>query len=64
MVVTAGPVTLSDLRAHCEQVGLDKAKWPEFMTEIDAIPLSAIGKVRRDDLEILVQEQIEQQKSA
>ncbi|MCP4319631.1 MAG: acyl--CoA ligase [Hyphomicrobiales bacterium] len=64
VVVAVGPVTLNDLRAHCEDVGLDKAKWPEFITEIDAIPLTAIGKVRRDDLEILVQEQIEQQKSA
>jgi len=61
VVVASAPVTLEDLRAHCEQVGLDKAKWPEFMTEIDKIPLSAIGKVLRDDLEALVQERIEQQ---
>ncbi|MEX3007697.1 class I adenylate-forming enzyme family protein [Hoeflea sp. TYP-13] len=64
VVVAAGEVTLNDLRAHCEEVGLDKAKWPEFMTEIDEIPLSAIGKVRRNDLEELVQKQIEQRKSA
>ncbi|MDA4848771.1 class I adenylate-forming enzyme family protein [Hoeflea poritis] len=64
VVVADAPVTLNDLRLHCEQVGLDKAKWPEFMMQIDTIPLTAIGKVRRDDLEILVQQQIEQQKSA
>ncbi len=64
VVVADAPVTLGDLRLHCERVGLDKAKWPEFLMHIDTIPLTAIGKVRRDDLEILVQEQIEQQKSA
>lgn len=64
VIVAAGPVTLNDLRRHCEEVGLDKAKWPEFLTEVDTIPLSAIGKVRRDELENLVQEQIEQNKSA
>lgn len=51
VVVAEKPVELSDLRAHCEGVGLDKAKWPEFLTEIETIPLSAVGKVRRDELE-------------
>jgi cyclohexanecarboxylate-CoA ligase/acyl-CoA synthetase len=64
VVVAASPIGLNDLRARCEQVGLDKAKWPEFMTEIDEIPLTVIGKVRRGDLEKLVQEQIEQSTSA
>lgn len=54
VVVQAEPVTLDELRAYCENFGLDKAKWPEFMTEIDVIPLSAIGKVLRGDLEDLV----------
>lgn len=54
VVVKSAPVTLDDLRDHCQSVGLDKAKWPEFMTEIDSIPLSAIGKVRRGELEELV----------
>jgi non-ribosomal peptide synthetase component E (peptide arylation enzyme) len=56
--VKAGAVSLEDLRAHCHSISLDKAKWPEYMTEIDAIPLSAIGKVRRGDLEDLVIERI------
>lgn len=64
VVVATGTVTLNDLREHCEQVGLDKAKWPEFMTEIDAIPLTIIGKVRRGDLEELVEKQIEYRASA
>ncbi|NKB53573.1 MAG: AMP-binding protein [Rhizobiaceae bacterium] len=51
VVVCQKTVTLATLRQHCESVGLDKAKWPEFMIEIDKIPLSAIGKVKRGDLE-------------
>lgn len=54
VVVSERPVQLDELRDHCKGVGLDKAKWPEFMTEIDKIPLSAIGKVKRDDLENFV----------
>lgn len=64
VVVPEKPVTLEDLRAHCEDFGLDKAKWPEFMTEIDEIPLSAIGKVRRGELEDLVWDIIKNQKTA
>ncbi len=63
VVVAADPVTLEDLRAHCQDYGLDKAKWPEFMTEINEIPLSAIGKVLRGDLEEYVLEKIENQSS-
>ena len=54
VVVAEKPITLDELRAHCEGIGLAKAKWPEYMTEIDKIPLSAIGKVRRGDLEEFV----------
>ena len=56
VVVQAGEVTLEDLREHCKSIGLDKAKWPEFMTCIDKIPLSAIGKVQRGVLEDMVWE--------
>ena len=58
VVVTAQPVTLEHLRTRCAEVGLAKPKWPEYMVEIDAIPLSAIGKVRRGDLETLVLERL------
>jgi len=58
VVVAAALVSLDDLREHCRDVGLDKAKWPEFMIEIDTIPLTPIGKVRRDELEELVAERI------
>ncbi|MCR9138688.1 MAG: AMP-binding protein [Alphaproteobacteria bacterium] len=64
VVVATAPVSLEDLRERCREVGLDKAKWPEFMTEIDIIPLSAIGKVRRDVLEEMVLEHIKRDVSA
>ncbi|MCL4676237.1 MAG: AMP-binding protein [Pararhodobacter sp.] len=51
VVVKTGEVTLTDLRNHCQGIGLDKAKWPEFMTCLDKIPLTAIGKVQRGLLE-------------
>lgn len=51
VVVEADKVTLKDLVDHCKGIGLDKAKWPEFITSIDKIPLSAIGKVQRGVLE-------------
>ena len=54
VTVQASDVTLDGLRDHCKGVGLDKAKWPEFMTRIDKIPLSAIGKVQRGVLEDFV----------
>ena len=60
VVVPAKPVTLEELREHCAGVGMDKAKWPEFMAEIDRIPLSAIGKVQRGDLEDYVWEKIKE----
>ena len=54
VVVLAEPVNLDDLRAFSEDFGLDKAKWPEFLVELDKIPLSAIGKVLRGELEDFV----------
>lgn len=56
VLVRSAPVTLEELRQRCAEVGLARAKWPEFKTEIDVIPLSAIGKVRRSELETLVVE--------
>lgn len=60
VVVEANDVSLDDLRDHCKGIGLDKAKWPEFMTSIDKIPLSAIGKVQRGILEDHVWDLIKQ----
>ena len=56
VIVQRQPVTLDELRNFCAEVGLAKAKWPEYLTGIEAIPLSNIGKVRRGDLEDLVVE--------
>jgi cyclohexanecarboxylate-CoA ligase len=54
VVVATKDTTLDTLRWHCQSIGLDKAKWPEMITHIEAIPLSPIGKVKRGDLEDLV----------
>lgn len=64
VVVTKKPVTLEALRKFCKDYGLDKAKWPEFITEIDKIPLSVIGKVLRGDLEDLVGDLVKNNMSA
>ena len=58
VVVPDSEVSLADLQQHCNGVGLDKAKWPEFITKVDKIPLSAIGKVLRGDLEDLVWDRV------
>jgi acyl-CoA synthetase (AMP-forming)/AMP-acid ligase II len=63
VVVKEGDVSLDDLRDHCREVGLGKAKWPEFMVCIDKIPLSAIGKVQRGVLEYLVWEEFRSDQS-
>ncbi len=62
VVVSSQEVTLDDIRRRCTEVGLAKAKWPEFVTSVDAIPMSAIGKVRRADLEALVLSRLENEK--
>ena len=59
VIVATAAITLADLRDQCAEAGLAKAKWPEYMTEIDVIPLSAIGKVRRAVLEDLVLQRME-----
>ncbi len=59
VIVRRKPVTLEDLRDYCAKIGLAKAKWPEYLTEVDRIPLSNIGKVKRGELEALVIERRE-----
>ena len=54
VVVANEEVSLDGLRDFCADAGLAKFKWPEYLTFIDTIPLSNIGKVRRGDLEQLV----------
>ena len=60
VVVAESAVSLDDLREHCKAIGIDKAKWPDYLTFVDKIPLSAIGKVQRGVLEDYVWEQIKQ----
>ena len=60
VVVAESAVSLDDLREHCKAIGIDKAKWPDYLTFVDKIPLSAIGKVQRGVLEDYVWKQIKQ----
>jgi non-ribosomal peptide synthetase component E (peptide arylation enzyme) len=46
--------TLEDLRTHLRQAGLASVKLPERLEIIDALPLSAGGKVRKGDLRQLL----------
>jgi acyl-CoA synthetase (AMP-forming)/AMP-acid ligase II len=39
--------TMDELRAHLEQVGLARQKWPEELHEIDDFPRTASGKVQK-----------------
>jgi non-ribosomal peptide synthetase component E (peptide arylation enzyme) len=38
---------MDELRAHLEQVGLARQKWPEELHEIDDFPRTASGKVQK-----------------
>ena len=58
VVVSSDDVSLESLRERCAEAGLAKVKWPEYAVRIDAIPMSAIGKVRRAELELLVAERM------
>ncbi|HTJ37802.1 MAG TPA: class I adenylate-forming enzyme family protein [Dactylosporangium sp.] len=44
-VVTRGPLTLDDLRAHLDAGGVGKQNWPEHLVALPELPLSTGGKV-------------------
>ena len=58
VVVSHDSLMLDDLRVHCSEAGLPKSKWPEYLVDIEAIPMSAIGKVHRQELEQIVAQQL------
>jgi non-ribosomal peptide synthetase component E (peptide arylation enzyme) len=55
VVVAAAPVELADLRAHLDARGVPKHMWPELVVQLDALPVSPQGKVRRRELKELVE---------
>lgn len=48
-------VTLADLIAHLEQRKVAKFKYPERIELVDALPMTASGKVRKEELRALLQ---------
>jgi cyclohexanecarboxylate-CoA ligase len=51
VVVPGEPgATLAELRELCHREGLPRSSWPERLVEVDELPRSAIGKLRRDVL--------------
>lgn len=43
-------VTLEDFREHLKARGVTTQKWPEFLHLVDSLPMTATGKVRKDQL--------------
>ena len=50
VVVADGPISLDDLREHCQAEGLAKVMWPEIVLPVDALPRSPSGKIMRAEL--------------
>jgi acyl-CoA synthetase len=48
-------IALDDLRAHLTDRGVPKHMWPELVVQLDELPLSPQGKVRRRELKELVE---------
>ena len=46
----AAPITLADITAELERIGLSRQKWPEELRIVDDFPRTATGKVRKVDL--------------
>jgi acyl-CoA synthetase (AMP-forming)/AMP-acid ligase II len=42
--------TVLDVRAHMEQAGLARQKWPEEVRDIDELPRTPSGKVKKFEL--------------
>ena len=41
------PPTLAEVREHFERVGLARQKWPEDIREVDDLPRTPSGKVKK-----------------
>jgi acyl-CoA synthetase (AMP-forming)/AMP-acid ligase II len=50
MRASAAPVSLADVAAHLDRVGLARQKWPEELRLVDDFPRTASGKIRKVEL--------------
>jgi cyclohexanecarboxylate-CoA ligase len=57
-------LSLRDVTAHLEKVGLARTKWPEFVYPVEEIPHTAMGKVARARARDIARERHEQQQAA
>ncbi|MFG1682721.1 class I adenylate-forming enzyme family protein [Nonomuraea sp. NPDC049269] len=42
-----GGIGLDEISRHLQEVGLSKAKWPEFVFAVDELPQTTVGKISR-----------------
>jgi cyclohexanecarboxylate-CoA ligase len=47
VLVTGAPVTLDDVRAHLDALGMARQYWPERVELVDALPRTPSGKVQK-----------------
>ena len=44
------PITLPEVRAHLEALGVAKFKWPERLEWVDELPKTSVGKLDKKRL--------------
>lgn len=47
IVTEGGPVGLDQITGYLREVGLSKAKWPEFVFSVEELPQTKVGKISR-----------------
>ncbi len=47
LVTVGGPLSMQEVQAHMDALGVAKYKWPERLEHIEALPTTAVGKVSK-----------------
>ena len=50
LVTRSAPLTLQEVRAHLEELGVAKFKWPERLEWLDELPKTSVGKLDKKKL--------------
>ena len=50
LVARSAPLTLPEVRAHLEALGVAKFKWPERLEWVDELPKTSVGKLDKKRL--------------
>ncbi|MFQ5873220.1 MAG: AMP-binding protein, partial [Dehalococcoidia bacterium] len=58
---SGAPLTLADLTARAEDLGLAKQKWPERLEIVSELPMTPTGKLQRYALKQLITEKLNQE---